>query len=201
MLPTALGRLTARRRPDPAEQTTSPAAVYGPKCATTWAFPRSAAYLLIPDRVLMSHSARDASPFAPGGAAACGTRIRAAHCRAGPGGSERKRHRSGPHRRTGFHGTVAPRAGQSKHCPEANHPGTGRSWRRCRIQGTCLLRTVVSSMRVALAAAAARDRTPCPRVAAPRCRQGMSAATVPPVTPHPEWGTRAPLSRFLLCIC
>ncbi len=122
---------------------------------------------------------------------------------------------AGPHTgRTGIPTALSSQwwAGQSKHCPEANHPGTGRrapgssagagwSWRRCRIRGACLPRVAVSSMRAALSIAAAHDRTPYPRVAAPHCRQGMSATTIPPVTQHPEWGIRAPLPQIRLCTC
>lgn len=101
-------------------------------------------------------------------------------------------------------------AGQSGPEPEVHRPGTSRrafgspicAMRlRHRVQGTCLPHGAVSSMRSALSVATADDRTPCPRVAASRCRQGMSAATVPPVTQQRGRGTRARLQRCLLCIC
>lgn len=111
-------------------------------------------------------------------------------------------------------GPVAQRlAGQStRPDPEAHHPGTSRCTlgapvcavrlqRQRLVRGTCLPHGALSSTRTALSAATARDRTPAPRVAAPCRRQGISAATIPPLTQHSGRGTRAPLPRFLLCIC
>lgn len=102
--------------------------------------------------------------------------------------------------------------GQSRPCPEANHPGTdrralgspvcaGRSRRRCLVKGTCLPHGAATSMRAALSVAVSRDRTPYPRVAVPHCRQGMSATTIPAAIQHPEWGIRTPLPRIRLCTC
>lgn len=102
-------------------------------------------------------------------------------------------------------------AGQSGPDPEAHHPGTNRRTlgspvcavrpRRRLVQGTCLPHDAVFGTRAVLAAATARARTPDPRVAAPCCRQGISATTIPPITQHPglRTGTRRP--RFLLCPC
>lgn len=103
-------------------------------------------------------------------------------------------------------------AGQSGPDPEAHHPGTNRRTlgspvcavrprRRRLVQGTCLPHGAVSSTRAALSTATARDRTPDPRVATPWCRQGISAATVPPVTQHPGRRTGTRLPRFQLCLC
>lgn len=102
-------------------------------------------------------------------------------------------------------------AGHSGPAPEAHRPGTNRRAlgppvcavrpRRCLVQGTCLPRGAVSSTRTALSAATARDRTPDPRVAAPCCRQGISAAPIPPIAQHPGRRTGARLPRFLLGLC
>lgn len=102
-------------------------------------------------------------------------------------------------------------AGQSGAAPEVHHPGISQRalgspvravpTTRRLVQGTCLPHGALSSTRAALSAATADDQTPYPRLAASRCRQGMSAATVPPATQLPGRGTRAPLPRFLLCTC
>ena len=101
-------------------------------------------------------------------------------------------------------------AGQSRADPEEHHPGTSQSAPgapigsvrlRHRVQGACLPRGAVSSMRSALSEAIADNRTPSPRVAASRFRQEMSVATVPPVTQHAGRGTRARLRRFPLYVC
>ncbi len=102
-------------------------------------------------------------------------------------------------------------AGQSRPAPEAHHPGTNRRAlgppvcavrsRRRLVQDTCLPHGEVFGRRAALSAATARDRTPDPRAAAPCCRQGISAATIPPVTQHPGRRTGTRLPRFLLCLC
>ena len=202
-----------------------PTRSFGPECATTWMYPRcpppfcfipnagpsmSALSLadivarLAPDRD-QCHRARILIP--QDGQRGAGGQTGSPNGTAATGAS--------PHTgRTGVPAVLSAQrlAGQPGHRPEANHPRTGRRApgsspdagrfrRRCRIQGTCLPRAAVSHRRAVLSAAAARDRTPGPRVAAPRCRQGMSAATVPPFTQCPGWGTRAPLPQSLLCIC
>ncbi len=102
-------------------------------------------------------------------------------------------------------------AGQSGPDPEAHHPGTNRRTlgspvcavrpQQRLVQGACLPHGAVFSTRAALATATARDRTPDPLVAAPCCRQGISATTIPPVTQHHGRRTGIRLPRFRLCPC
>jgi hypothetical protein len=197
---------------------------HGPECATTWTHPRCPPpFCFIPDAgssmsalpladILARLAAYPALAVLRGRDPSVAAPVVPVGKRSTPNGTAATGASPYTERNGGLAvPAVQGSAGQSRPDPEAHHLGTSRCAlgspvctvpsRRRLVQRTRLPHGAVSSTRPALSAATARDRTPCPRVAAPRGRQGMSAATVPPVTQHPGWGTRASLPRFLLCIC